>query len=350
MGAARSHQPKTRNMMDTATDPIPDRSSPGSTRTAPSVAYQGGGVKCTTGRTTPQKIRGREYITIATWNVRTLAQTGKLLELTYELKNYYWHIVGLCELRWKNFGEQLTEEGHVLYYSGELDKRTKGVGFLVNKTIKNTVIGCRPVSSRLISIRLRAAPFNITLIQVYAPTTDYEDDEVEEFYTQLQNIINSVDKKDILIIQGDWNAKVGADALADWKEFCGPYSNATSNERGLRLLEFASYNYLVLANILGDHKPSRRWTWHAPDGKHHSQIDYILVQNRFRSGIKAASTRTFPGADVGSDHDLVMMNFKVRLKRVKKPKNSRVKFDLDRLKDPTIAESFKAGNYTSPYV
>ena len=343
MGAARLHQPKTHCMMDTTKkDTIPARSSPGSTRTAPSVAHQGGRDKCATGATPPPKIRGRDNVAIATWNVRTLAQTGKLQELTHELEKYTWHVVGICEVRLKSLGEHLTEEGHVLYYSGEIDKHTNGVGFLVNKNIKNSVLGCRPVSSRAISIRLRATPFNITTVQAYAPTSDHDDDAVEAFYNQLQETIDKVDKKDILIIQGDWNAKVGKDALKDWKEFCGPSCNDVTNERGLRLLEFASYNNVVLANTLGEHKASRRWTWHAPNGIHHNQIDYILVQNRFRSGIKRATTRTFPGADVGSDHDLVFVNFKLRLKTIKKPKNTRMKFNLDRLRDPNIAESFKA--------
>ena len=176
------------------------------------------------------------------------------------------------------------------------------MGLLVNKSIKDSVLGSHPVSSRLISIRLRATPFNITVIQAYAPTTDYDDEQVEEFYTQLQNIIDQVDKKDILIIQGDWNAKVGTDSIKDWRNYCGPSCNESTNERGLRLLEFASYNNMVLANTLGDQKASRRWTFHAPNGIPH-QIDYIMVQNRFRSGICRARTRTFPGADVGNDHD-----------------------------------------------
>ena len=78
------------------------------------------------------------------------------------------------------------------------------------------------------------------------------------------------------------------------------------------------------------------------NGIHHNQIDYILVRNRFTSGIKRGSTRTYPGADVGSDHDMVLMNFKVRLKKTKMSKNTRLKFNLDRLKDRKILESFKA--------
>ena len=136
-------------------------------------------------------------------------------------------------------------------------------------------------------------PFNITIIQVYAPTSGHDDSEVDHFYQQLQETIDKTPKKDILVVQGDWNAKVGKDAQADWGEVCGPYCNVETNERGLRLLEFATFNNLVLTNTLGPHKPSRRWTWHSPDGKHHNQIDYILVKKRFRSGVNIHRTRSF---------------------------------------------------------
>ena len=73
-------------------------------------------------------------------------------------------------MRRKNFGETTTGEGHTVFFSGEEDKQEHGVGFLVHKDMVNTVMGCRPVSSRLITIRLRAVPFNITVIQVYPPS------------------------------------------------------------------------------------------------------------------------------------------------------------------------------------
>lgn len=133
---------------------------------------------------------------------------------------------------------------------------------------------------------------------------------------------------------------MGADALKDSSKYCGPSCTAVTNARELGLLEFASYNDLTLANTLGKHKKSRCWTWHAPNGTHHNQIDYILVQNRFRSGINRAKTRNFCGVDLGSDRDLVLLNFRIRLKKTNKPKNIRLKFNLDRLKDPTIAEYF----------
>ena len=274
--------------------------------------------------------------------MRTLRPAGKLEQMTHAMSRYHWNIVGLCEMRWKNFGEMSTDDGHKVYFSGEEGKHEYGVGFLVHKDVVGAVLGCQPVSSRLISIRLRAAPFNITIIQVYAPTSGHDDSEVDHFYQQLQETIDKTPKKDILVVQGDWNAKVGKDAQADWGEVCGPYCNVETNERGLRLLEFATFNNLVLTNTLGPHKPSRRWTWHSPDGKHHNQIDYILVKKRFRSGVNIHRTRSFPGADIGSDHDLVMMTFQVRLKKTRKPNQPRLRFDLEKLRDPDVACTFQA--------
>ena len=326
--------------MTTTTQSILARSSPG-TRTAPSVAgHQDGGEKYATDG--PKSLRARNNITIGTWNVRSLRAAGKVEELTHEMKRYQWNILGLCEVRWKNFGETSTPEGHKLFFSGREDRHGHGVGFLILKDTVNAIMGCRPVSSRLITIRLKASPFNITIIQAYAPTTDYDDSDIEDFYDQLQEVIDQTPKKDILVVQGDWNAKTGEDASKNWRETSGQYCNPETNERGLRLLEFAIYNNLKVVNTFGPHKPSRRWTWHSPGGDYHNQIDYIMVKRRFQSSVNIAKTRSFPGADIGSDHELVMMTFKLRLQRVKNQGSIRIRFSLEKLKDPNIAKIFQA--------
>ena len=156
-------------------DTIPARSSPGK-RTAPSAGNQGRGDKYATGKQTT-KIRGRENITTGTCNVRTLNATGKVKELIYGMTRY----IGLCEVRWKDFGETTTEKGHKIYYSGKENKHEHGIGFLIHKTIVSSVLGCRPVSSRFISLLLRASPFNITIVEVYAPTTSCDNNKVETF-------------------------------------------------------------------------------------------------------------------------------------------------------------------------
>ncbi|WP_353805871.1 hypothetical protein, partial [Acinetobacter baumannii] len=128
------------------------------------------------------------------WNIRTLTAEGKLEELAHELDHYQWNILGISELRWKGLGETTTDKGHKLYFSGRDDRHEHGVGFLVHKNILATVMGCRPVSSRLITIRLRVAPFNITIIQAYAPASDYDDSEVGDFYENLQAVLDQVPK------------------------------------------------------------------------------------------------------------------------------------------------------------
>ena len=117
--------------------------------------------------------------------------------------------MGLYEMRWKNFGEMSTDDGHKVYFSGEEGKHEYEIGFLVHKEVVGAVLGCQPVSSRLISIRLRAAPFKITIIQVYAPTSGHDDSEVDHFYQQLQETIDQTPKKDILVVQGIGMLKLG---------------------------------------------------------------------------------------------------------------------------------------------
>ena len=118
------------------------------------------------------------------------------------------------------------------------------------------------------------------------------------------------------------------------KAFVDSSANDDTDERGLLLLEFAIFNDLVVANTFGHHKASRKWTWHSANGQHANQIDYVLVRKRFQSGVNSARTRGFLGADIGSDHDLLMMTFHLNLKRLSESRHTRLKFDLEKLKDP----------------
>ena len=111
---------------------ILDRLPPGSTRTAPSTVHQDRGVKYATGASS--KIQGRDNITIGTWNTRTLGAAGKPQELTHKMDRYRWNILGLCEMRWKNFGETTTEEGHKVFFSGKEDKQSMALDFLFTRT------------------------------------------------------------------------------------------------------------------------------------------------------------------------------------------------------------------------
>ena len=117
----------------------------------------------------------------------------------------------------------------------------------------------------MISVRFQGKPFNITVIQVYAPTSNAEEAEVELFCEDLQDLLELTPKKDVLFIIGDWNAKVGSqEALG----VTGKYSLGIWTEAGQRLIEFCQENALVIANTLFQQHKRRLYTWTSPDGQH----------------------------------------------------------------------------------
>ena len=118
-----------------------------------------------------------------------------------------------------------------------------------------------PINDRIAIIRLHATPFKISSIQVYAPTTDNTYEETEIFYNQFQNSISKMSKKDIMVIQGDMNAKIDKDAHKNWGSTLGIFCNSVTNERGYRLLEFAKTNELKIVNTFGPHKKIKNRTY-----------------------------------------------------------------------------------------
>ena len=191
---------------NTITKNIPARTSPGLKRSASFIAHQDNNEKLATEEYKIKTRRNETYI--GTWNVRTLREDGKLEELTHELDRYRWNVLGLSEVRKRGVNEIQTIEGHKLYYIGNDKKHINGVGFVIHSEITRMVMCFNPINERLATIRLHATPFNISIIQVYAPTTDHTDEETELFYNELQDSISKISKKDILVIQGDWNAKM----------------------------------------------------------------------------------------------------------------------------------------------
>ena len=155
-------------------------------------------------------------------------------ELTHELDRYRWSVLGLSEVHKRGWNEIKTREGHTFYIVGNNKKHVNGVCFVIHSEITRMVMCFNPINERLATIRLQATPFNISIIQVYAPTTDHTDEEIELFYNELQDSISKMSKKDILVIQGDWNAKISKDAITDWRRTSGKCCNSTTNERGYR--------------------------------------------------------------------------------------------------------------------
>ena len=130
------------------------------------------------------------------------------------------------------------------------------------------------------------------VIQVYAPTSNAEEAYIEQFYEDLQDLLELTPKIDILFIIGDWNAKVGSQETPG---VTGKFGLEIQNEAGQRLIQFYQENALVIANTLFQQHKRRLYTWTSPDGQHQNQIDFILCSQRWRSSIQSIKTR--PGAD-----------------------------------------------------
>ena len=132
---------------------------------------------------------------------------GKLEIVKSEMERNNLDILGISEMRWTDRGH-FNSANHTIYFSGS-DQRRNGVAFIINKKLSKYVLGYNPVNDRIITIKLQGKPTNITVIQVYDSTLDSNEDVKEQFYSELENTISKISKKDILIIMGDWNSKVG---------------------------------------------------------------------------------------------------------------------------------------------
>ena len=205
---------------------------------------------------------------------------GKLEVVKQEIVRVNVDILGISELKWTGMSEFNSDDHHI-YYCGKESLRRNGVAIMVNKRIPNAVLGCNLKNDRMIFVHVQGKPFNITVIQAYAPTSNAE---VEWLYEDLQDLLELTPKKDVLFIIGDWNAKVGSQETPG---VTCKFGLGVQNEAGQRLREFCQENALVIANTLFQQHKRRHYTWTSPDGQHQNQIDYILCSQRWRSSIQS---------------------------------------------------------------
>ena len=159
-------------------------------------------------------------------------------------------ILGISELRWTGMGE-FNSDDHYIYYCGQKSLRRNGVVIMVNKRVRNAVLGCNLKNNRMISVRFQGKPFNITVIQVYALTSNAEEAEAEQFYEDLQDLLELTPKK-VLFNIGDSNVQVGIHEIPG---VTGKFGLGIRNEAGQRLIEVCQENALVIANtLLQQHK------------------------------------------------------------------------------------------------
>lgn len=290
----------------------------------------------------PYKTRKKtvpQHLKIATWNVQSMYESGKAHNIVKEMNRLQIDILGISETRWPNSGECKILE-HTIYHSGNNTlQHRNGTAIIVTPRIKAAVKSFTPFSDRIMLLQIQANPIDLNIIQIYAPTADKDEATIEEFYAQLESVIEMIKKREITLITGDFNAKVGKGRVDN---AVGGFGLGERNDRGDRLVRFCQEHDMLLSNTLFKLPNRRIYTWKSPGDSPENiirnQIDYIAVPTRFKNAIKSA--KTYPGADVPSDHNPVVCRLDVRLKRLeKKVLNNTI--DIKKLSDPSIEQQVR---------
>ena len=189
---------------------------------------------------------------------------GKLEVVKQEMERVKVDILGIRELKWTGMGE-FNSDDHNIYYCGQESLRRNGVTIIVNQRVRNAILGCNLKNDRMISVRFQVKPFNITVIQVYAPNSNAEEAEAERFYEDLQDLLELTPEEDVIFIIGDWNAKVGCQETPG---VTVKFGFRIQKEARQRLIEFCQENALVIANTLFQQHMRRLYSWTSPGGQH----------------------------------------------------------------------------------
>ncbi|KAL9976159.1 hypothetical protein ACROYT_G013418 [Oculina patagonica] len=283
----------------------------------------------------------KKTVRVGCWNVRTMYSTGKTAQVCREMAKYKVEILGISECRWTGSGQVRTQTGENIIFAGRNDNQHQsGVAIMMSKEASRALESWNPVSDRIITARFNSKHIKTTIIQVYAPTNDADTDEKDGFYDLLQQVYDRTPQHDIIIIMGDWNAKLGHQ-LEGENGVVGKHGlGSDRSDNGERFIEFCAANNMAITTTMFPHKDIHKYTWTSPDGRTRNQIDHIAVNGIFKRSVQ--DFRAFRGADVGSDHNLVVGNIRLKLSGVvrKQGKLTARKYELSKLKVPEIKQRF----------
>ena len=201
-------------------------------------------------RTKNELLSAKSVLSVGGWNVRTMYEVGKTAQVEKEMDNYNIDILGISECRWTGCGSVTTEMGHKIVYSGRSDNIHRGgVAITMNKEASRALIEWKPVDERIMTARFNSKFAKLTLIQCYAPTNEADIETKTEFYEKLRTIFEDIHVHDVILVNGDFNAKVGSDNTGV-ERIMGRNGCGTCNENGNLLIEFCGLNDLIIGGTL----------------------------------------------------------------------------------------------------
>jgi endonuclease/exonuclease/phosphatase family metal-dependent hydrolase len=227
--------------------------------------------------------------------------------------------LGVSQCRWNGCGSNKLVTGESILYSGhqkEETEHTGGVAFILQDKAARVLIDWEPISERLIKAKFKSKFNNITIINAHAPTNDANQEGKDSFYKCPQTSIDKVHNRDMVIVMGDFKAKIGNETQG--KELVmGREGLGSMNENGRMFTDLSNSNNLVIGDSILQHKKIHKATWISSDSKTENQIDHITMHITWRSLL---DVRVMRGADAGSDHYLVKATFNIKQLTSKVPK------------------------------
>ena len=206
---------------------------------------------------------------------------------------------------------------------------------------QRALVGWQPVNSRIITAKFttKKEDIRLNIIQCYAPTNDAEEERKEEFYQQLQAVIDRGGAKDMTILMGDFNIKIGSDNTG-YEDVMGTHGLGQMNKNGERFADLCALNQLVIGGSILPHKLIHKATWRSPDHRTENQIDHICISRKFRRSWR--DVRVLRGADVSSDHHLVVTAVRLRLKKYTDANsNTRTRYNVGLLRNKDTQTAFQ---------
>jgi len=245
---------------------------------------------------------------VGTWNVRSLYRPGAFQSMVGEVERYGMEVVALQETRWT--GEGSLSAGSYTFHYGGSEIHSSGVGFMINKRISSAVKNVKFINERLGFLVVQGRWYKIAIINVHAPTEDKDNEIKDEFYEELEHLVEQLPNDYMKIVLGDFNAKIGKEDF--FRPTIGPESlHEESNDNGVRVINFATGKNLIVKSTYFRHKNIHKQTWISPDGNTRNQIDHVLADKRRHTNV--LDVRSYRGADCDSDHMLVIAKIRERL-------------------------------------
>ncbi|XP_055910599.1 craniofacial development protein 2-like [Eupeodes corollae] len=251
---------------------------------------------------------------IGAWNIRSLYGEGRYEQLERKMLCLKISILGISETKWRGRTEYRSDTGQTrMLYSGEDEResgqRLHGAGIMLNKVARRSLISWAPISEGIMTARFRSRIRNITIVQCYAPTNEATEKDKTAFYTHLNSVYSSVPRAD------NHNRYVRPQRLSRCRQLRSGTSYGkkwlgSRNENGGMLVDFCNADHLVIGGTVFKHKTCNKVTWVLPDGHTENQIEYIMIQQRWRKSM--CDVRNIRNADVGSNPHLVVMSLNLK--------------------------------------